>query len=101
MNGSDSSSCNNILKDCCKKYGNNDIMINNFQKPINSNQSKDNICNLSGVPNIEQKCMELCQTNINCKAYTLDTGTCNLYSSSTPNLTDKNNYGKIIFVAKK
>ena len=75
-----STNCQDILTNCCSKYTENDILASNFNSPINKNQYSDKLCTLTGVANLEQRCMELCQTNPNCKAYSLVTGGCTLYS---------------------
>lgn len=92
-------SCNNILKECCNRYSNINISTNNFNKPIAAYQTADKICSLNGIANLEQRCMELCQTNTDCKAYSLITGGCNLFS--TVKHTPNSNTDKSIYVIKK
>jgi hypothetical protein len=100
-NSKDAKSCTDILNKSCREYSKNDIMNNNFKKPINAKQTIDNICKISAIKDLDQKCMELCQTNDNCKAYTIDTGICNLYSSQTSIPIPRDESSNIIFVAKK
>jgi len=94
--------CQDILTSCCNKYADNDILSSNFNSPIISNQNSDKLCSLTGVANIEQRCMELCQTNPNCKSYSLITGGCTLYSSIN-NLSSEYNQSNnnSIYVSKK
>jgi hypothetical protein len=93
--GGDTSNCESILKECCGKYSSTDILSTNFQKPIDVKQSSNQICNLKGIPNLEQRCMELCQTNPACKAYSLSLSASN-YSTSLGSCTlyDNVNYDK-------
>jgi hypothetical protein len=97
--GGDTSKCDTTLKGCCSKYSEIDIFSSNFQKPINASQSSNQICTLNGLANLEQRCMEICQTNQACKAYSLAIGGCTLYDSVN------NNSGKsgdnYIYVVKK
>lgn len=99
VNNNDTTKCDSSLKGCCIKYSGIDILSSNFQKPINAAQSSNQICTLTGLPNLEQRCMELCQTNSDCKAYSLNLGGCTLYNSVN-NYAGKNidNY---IYVVKK
>jgi hypothetical protein len=95
----DDGKCNTILKGCCSKYASINIMNSNFQKPINAYQSSNQICSLNGLNNLEQRCMELCQTNPKCKAYSLVVGGCTLYDNVNNNPGQKTD--KYIYVAKK
>jgi len=80
--GGNADECSATLKTCCSKYSSIDIMSSNFQKPINASQSSNQICNLNGMKDYEQRCMELCQTNPACRAYSLATGGgCTLYDA--------------------
>jgi hypothetical protein len=91
--------CQDKLKQCCSNYNNIDININNFKKPINQEQSSKLICTINSN-NMEQKCMELCQTNTNCKAYSIDDYKCMLFSDIDPSdNTTQNN--KINYFIKK
>ena len=83
--GGDTSSCDTTLKGCCSKYSSIDISSSNFQKPINAMQSSNKICTLNGLPDLDQRCMELCQTNPACKAYSLAIGGCTLYDGVNNN----------------
>jgi len=90
--------CNTIMKNCCKQYSSNDILSSNFQYPINATQMSNKLCSLNGILNLEERCMELCQTNSNCKAYSTTTGNCTLYDNV--NYIDSND-DKNIYVIKK
>lgn len=95
----DTSKCDASLKGCCSKYSETDILSSNFLKPVNAVQSSNQICTLNGLSNLGQRCMELCQTNLACKAYSINLGECTLYD------TVNNNTGKstdnYIYVVKK
>lgn len=97
--GSDTNECKTILKGCCSKYANINILNTNFHKPINAYQSSNQICTLNGLSNLEQRCMELCQTNPKCKAYSLVVGGCTLYDNVNNNPGQKTD--RYIYVAKK
>ena len=97
--GGDTSKCDATLKGCCGKYSSIDILNSNFQKPINASQSSNQICTLNGIPNLEQRCMELRQTNPNCKAYSLALGGCTLYNAI--NQTSGKSTDNYIYVVKK
>ena len=97
--GGDTTKCNSALKNCCSKYSKTDILNSNFQKPINAVQSSNQICTLNGLPNFEQRCMELCQTNPACKAYSQNVGGCTLYDSVNNNAGK--NIDNYIYVVKK
>jgi hypothetical protein len=102
--GGDKTNCQEILDNCCNKYLDTDILTTNFEKPINASQTGNQLCSISGIPNFEQRCMELCQTNTNCKSYSLVSsnnlpGTCNLYD--TINYTKAKPRDNTIYVVKK
>ena len=97
--GGDTSSCDTTLKGCCSKYSSIDILSSNFQKPINAMQSSNQICTLNGLPDLDQRCMEICQTNPACKAYSLAIGGCTLYDNINNN--PGKNTDNYIYVAKK
>lgn len=97
--GGDTTKCDSALKGCCSKYSKIDILSTNFQKPINAVQTSNQICTLNGLADFEQRCMEICQTNPACKAYSLTIGGCTLYDNV-------NNYSgkstdKYIYIVKK
>ena len=83
--------CKDTLKECCEKYNSISIDSSNFDKPILQEQKNNIICSLNLIKNIGAKCTDLCQTNDDCKAYSIGkspTGeimSCNLYSSISPN----------------
>lgn len=97
--GGDTSSCDSTLKGCCANYSSIDIFSSNFQKPINATQSSNQICTVNGLPNIDQQCMELCQTHPLCKAYSQVMGGCTLYDNV--NKTTGKSNDKYIYVVKK
>ena len=81
-------SCKEANKQCCIPY--NSITYNSkiFNEPIKNEPTIIKLCSITSVPNIEQKCMELCATTPNCKAYSLTTGavvqnygSCSLYDT--------------------
>ena len=77
--------CAQTLKECCIKYNNINIEYDNFKKPIIQEQRSNTICNLNFIKNIDTKCMELCQTNNECKAYSTTAGiNCVLYDNILP-----------------
>jgi len=96
--GGDTSSCDSTLKGCCSKYSSIDIFSSNFQKPINAMQTSNQLCTLNGLPDLEQRCMELCQTNPACKAYSLAIGGCTLYDNVNNNIGKQTD--KYIYVMK-
>ena len=74
-------------KNCCIPYNSLSISNTNFKFPIKNNPENNKICSIMNTPNAEEKCMELCHTNPECKAYSLEQGalvqnytTCNLYN---------------------
>ena len=81
--------CISKNKQCCLDYNNIDIDSTIFStNPINFNPKNNKICSLqdSGKMNLEQKCIELCQTYPDCAAYNLNTSSfgsfkCSLFSS--------------------
>jgi len=76
--------CKDILKSCCLDYNKINIDIANFNKPIKQEQQSKMICSVSSTKNIDQKCMELCQTTPECKSYSVDTINCMLFSDIDP-----------------
>ena len=86
--------CKEANKQCCIPYNSLTFNSNAFNPPIKNDPTINKLCSITSVPNIEQKCMELCATIPNCKAYSLTTGavvqnygTCSLYDTidiSTP-----------------
>ncbi len=102
--GGDSSKCKEILDSCCDKYSSIDILSTNFQKPISASQTGNQLCSINGLTNPKQRCMELCQTNPDCKAYSIIDGTtmpgnCNLYDKI--NYTNADPKDNTIYVIKK
>jgi len=91
-------------KECCINYNSFPISISNFKSPIKNNPKNNKICVLENTPNAEEKCLELCSTRDDCKAYSLDKGvlvqtytTCNLYNDVSIDKINSNAYtGKLI-----
>ena len=86
--------CIDENKACCIPYNSISINSDNFKTPIKNNPTIHKMCSISSIPNIEEKCMELCSTNPECKAFSLDKGqlvqtygTCNLYNAVKINQT--------------
>jgi hypothetical protein len=72
-------------KDCCKLYNNIEFDSDNFKAPVINNQTTGTICKLSAITNLNQKCMELCQTEPKCKGYSVESSSlgeinCSLHS---------------------
>lgn len=79
--------CKEQVNACCMSYNDINIDSDKFEAPIKHSQTSNLICSLPVVQNIEQKCMELCQTYPECSAYSVDDLNCNLFSSfSKPKL---------------
>ena len=83
-------------KNCCRPYNSISIYHNNFKPPILNEPTTSPFCKVTNVPKLPQKCMELCQTNSKCKAYSIKTGTivqdsgdCNLFD--TVSIVDTSN----------
>lgn len=86
-------------KKCCIPYNSLSISTNNFKSPIKNNPENNKICSLVNTPNAEEKCLELCNTRPDCKAYSLDKGalvqtytTCNLYNDVSIDKINSNAY---------
>jgi hypothetical protein len=92
--------CQAELKKCCVSYNNIDIDSNNFKKPIKQEQKSKTICSINSI-NMEQKCMELCQTNTNCKSYSIDNINCMLFSDIDPLQNNSNYKTKTDYFIKK
>ena len=80
----DITNCKDILKQCCLEYNNINIDNNKFQKPIKQEQQSKTICTINSTNNINDKCLELCQTIPDCKAYGVDNFKCSLFSEIDP-----------------
>ena len=80
-------SCIEENKACCIPYNNNfTISSDAFSGPIKNDPTADPICRVTTLPDLDQKCLELCSTTPNCVAYSLSNGslvptygTCSLY----------------------
>lgn len=92
--------CQAELKKCCMSYNNINIDSNNFKKPILQDQQSKRICSINSI-NMDTKCMELCQTNTNCKAYSLDDINCILFSDIDPLPNNANYKTKTNYFIKK
>lgn len=77
--------CKAQNNECCKAYNNIAISSNSFNDPIKRNQKDSIICTLAPIKNITQKCLELCQTNPDCAAYSTTNVSCNLYNKVSTN----------------
>jgi hypothetical protein len=100
-NGGDTSSCDSALKGCCSKYSNIDILSSNFEKPMDVVQTSNKLCTVNALPDLAQRCMELCQTNSACKAYSLMTNNCTLYDGVNYSNNTGTSDRSYIYVVKK
>ena len=75
--------CGDKNKTCCSEYKNNIIDTNNFNKSVNGEQKDNIICSITNNNNMDTKCLELCQTDPNCVAYTLSDLSCTLHNKIT------------------
>ena len=74
--------CSEQIKGCCTPYGNVKGDASKFEPPIKANQKNDLLCALPAVKGLLSKCMELCQTNPDCKAFNTDDDIiCNMFSA--------------------
>ena len=76
--------CTNELKGCCVKYNDINIDYTNFNTPVLQEQKNNKICTLSFTKNLINKCLELCHTNDDCKAYSINDVDCILYNNISP-----------------
>ena len=86
-------------KKCCIPYNSIPISTTDFKSPIKNNPENNLICSLIGTPNAETKCLELCNTRDDCKAYSLEKGAlvqtyaiCNLYNDVSIDKINSNVY---------
>lgn len=96
---SDKEECKTKLKDCCTAYNKININNSNFQEPIKQDQVSQKICSIGSLHGLSSdsmslKCMELCQTNQNCKAFSIDKVNCILFSGINPLPTKLQNTSK-------
>jgi len=82
--------------DCCKAYNNIPISSSSFGDNMHHDQIGNVICNVPMIKNIEQKCLELCQTNPNCSAYSTTRLNCNLYNTVSSYQPKLDQFGKEI-----
>jgi hypothetical protein len=80
----ENNNCKDKLKECCIDYNKINIDSSYFNKPIKQEQQSKMICSISSTNNIEQKCMELCQTTPECKSYSVNTFNCMLFNDIDP-----------------
>jgi len=66
--------CSSQQKNCCVPYNSISLSSDKFDAPIKNEPSIKELCSLSSVPNLDQKCLELCQTTPDCKAYSVNVG---------------------------
>ena len=97
--------CGDKNNTCCSKYTNN-IDRSLFNEPVAGTQMDNVLCNIGNIKNVDQKCLELCQTNPNCAAYSLTDISCKLHNKATfkpPPSIDKNSLKntRINFISKK
>lgn len=76
--------CQEQNKGCCVPYNSISIDSNKFQIPIKYDQKDNVLCNVPSINNINQKCMELCQTNPDCAGFSVNKLLCTLFSSISP-----------------
>ena len=76
--------CNLEKSGCCEAHNKIEINSNNFNKKEHHNQSSNLICSTPPINNIEQKCLELCQSRPDCKAYVTSQLSCDLFSEISP-----------------
>lgn len=80
-------------KKCCIPYNSLSISSNNFKSPIKNNPENNIICSLANTNTAEEKCLELCNTRPDCKAYSFKKfNTCNLYNDVTIDKINSNAY---------
>ena len=84
--------CSSQQKNCCTPYNSISISSDKFKTPIKNDSKAKEICTINSISNIEQKCLELCQTNPNCKSYSVNLGKivqsyglCKLYNNVSIN----------------
>lgn len=74
--------CSAQNKTCCQTY--KTVLDNNkFQSPIKRSQNDNIICQISALPNNEQKCLELCQNHPDCASYAVSQANCKLFYKVT------------------
>ena len=82
--------CINENKTCCNGYNNN-LKIDSSAftlYPKKNDPVIKSMCDVVNVPDIDQKCLELCTTTPNCESYSINTGalmsqfgSCSLYNT--------------------
>lgn len=66
--------CASQQKNCCIPYNSIALSSDKFDSPIKNEPSIKELCSVSSIPNLDQKCLELCQTTPDCKAYSVNVG---------------------------
>lgn len=66
--------CASQQKNCCIPYNSISLSSNKFDAPIKNEPNIKEMCSVSSIRNLDQKCLELCQTNPECKAYSVNVG---------------------------
>jgi hypothetical protein len=94
-----SEECKSTLKECCTAYNKINIDIDNFNKPIKQDQTSQRLCSIGtlnglSTDSLRLKCMELCQTNTDCKAFSINDMNCILFNGINPLPTSALNKSK-------
>ena len=71
--------------DCCKAYNNIPISSSSFGDQLYRIQMDNIMCNIPLIKNIEQKCLEMCQTNPDCSSYSISRLNCILHNKVSTN----------------
>jgi len=66
--------CASQQKNCCIPYNSISLSSDKFDAPIKNEPNIKEMCSVSSIRNLDQKCLELCQTNPKCKAYSVNVG---------------------------
>ena len=66
--------CASQQKNCCIPYNSIALSSDKFEPSIKNEPSIKEMCSVSSIPNIDQKCLELCQTTPDCKSYSVNVG---------------------------
>ena len=85
--------CKSKLQTCCGTYKNKPISQDSFKLIGKNSPSSGQICNIIGANDMQNKCLELCETNPKCMAYSVDAMMCNLYSKIDRDFVDNQSSG--------
>lgn len=91
--GTSADQCQSKLQNCCGEYKNKPISQDNFKLIGKNSPSNEQICSLIGANDMKNKCLELCETNPQCMAYSVDAMMCNLYNKIDRDFIDSQNNG--------